>query len=169
VTDTSGTAPDLRAAAAELHAAGLCVLPIKADGTKAPAVSWMQYKVERSTPDQHDAWFTGDRPRGIAVVYGAVSGAVELIEFEGLAIREGLLDEVTEVMQGSGLGEVWAAIQNGWVTESPSGGRHYRVRLDGAAVPRTASWPAAWRPRTSTPPRNGSASPKSPAARSCAS
>jgi hypothetical protein len=125
----------LRDAAAELDAAGLCVLPIKADGSKAPAVSWMQYKVERTTSEQHDAWFTGDRPRGIAVVYGAVSGGVELIEFEGLAIREGLLDEVTEVMQGSGLGEVWDAILNGWVTESPSGGRHYRVCLDGAAVP----------------------------------
>ncbi|MFJ1581755.1 DUF927 domain-containing protein [Streptomyces sp. NPDC088197] len=131
-TDAS---PNLRAAAAELDAAGLCVLPIKADGSKAPAVSWMQYKVTRTTPEQHDSWFNDDRPRGIAVVYGAVSGAVELIEFEGLAIREGLLDEVTEIMTASGLAEPWTAIQNGWVTESPSGGRHYRVRLDGAAVP----------------------------------
>lgn len=126
----------LRAAAAELHEAGFCVLPIKADGSKAPAVSWMQYKMTRTTPEQHDTWFVGDRPRGIAVVYGAVSGGVELIEFEGLAIREGLLTEVTEIMEGSGLGELWAAITTGWVTESPSGGRHYRVRLDdGAAIP----------------------------------
>jgi hypothetical protein len=128
-------ASPLRAAAAELHDAGFCVLPIKADGSKAPAVSWMQYKVTRSTPEQHDAWFDGGRPRGIAVVYGAVSGAVELIEFEGLAIREGLLADVTEIMEGSGLGEAWAAITTGWVTESPSGGRHFRVRLNGAAVP----------------------------------
>ncbi|MFI0894865.1 DUF927 domain-containing protein [Streptomyces sp. NPDC020983] len=129
-------APDLRAAAAELHDAGFCVLPIKADGSKAPIGSWMPYKVDRSTPEQHDTWFAGDRPRGIAVVYGAVSGGVELIEFEGLAIREGLLAEVTEIMEGSGLGEPWSAILTGWVTESPSGGRHYRVRLaGGAAVP----------------------------------
>lgn len=127
--------PALRASARELHDAGLCVLPIKADGSKRPAVSWMQYKVHRSTPAEHDAWFGGDRTRGIAVVYGQVSGGVELIEFEGLAIREGLLTEVTEIMESSGLGEAWAAITNGWVTESPSGGRHYRVRVDGAAVP----------------------------------
>ncbi|MFD0177243.1 hypothetical protein ACFVGZ_35745, partial [Streptomyces rochei] len=104
---TDSQTADLRAAARELHDAGLCVLPIKADGSKRPAVSWMQYKVNRSTPAEHDAWFDGDRPRGIAVVYGAVSGAVELIEFEGLAIREGLLNDVTEIMEASGLGEPW--------------------------------------------------------------
>ncbi|WP_328544608.1 DUF927 domain-containing protein [Streptomyces europaeiscabiei] len=133
MTDTQPT--DLRAAARELHDAGLCVLPIKADGTKKPAVSWLEYKVTRTTPEQHDGWFDGGRPRGIAVVYGEVSGGIELIEFEGLAIREGLLDDVTSIMNDSGLGEPWAAILGGWVTESPSGGRHYRVRVKGGGVP----------------------------------
>jgi pyruvate/2-oxoglutarate dehydrogenase complex dihydrolipoamide acyltransferase (E2) component len=122
---------DLRASARELHDAGLCVLPIKADGTKKPAVSWLEYKVNRTTPEQHDGWFDGGRPRGIAVVYGEVSGGVELIEFEGLAIREGLLDDVTQIMNDSGLGEPWSAVLGGWVSESPSGGRHYRVRVEG--------------------------------------
>lgn len=131
---TDSQTPDLRAAARELHDAGLCVLPIKADGTKKPSVAWLEYKVSRTTPEQHDQWFGGDRPRGIAVVYGAVSGAIELIEFEGLAIREGLLDDVTEIMEASGLSESWAAILGGWVTESPSGGRHYRVRVEGGDV-----------------------------------
>ncbi|MEV2203699.1 bifunctional DNA primase/polymerase [Streptomyces fradiae] len=131
MTDSQPT--DLRAAARELYDAGLCVLPIKADGSKKPAVSWLQYKVKRSTPAEHDAWFGSDRPRGIAVVYGDVSGAVEMIEFEGRAM--GLLSEVTEVMEASGLGEPWHAILTGWVTESPSGGRHYRVRIDGGDVP----------------------------------
>ncbi|MCP8711243.1 bifunctional DNA primase/polymerase, partial [Streptomyces sp. AC04842] len=136
MTDTQPT--DLRAAARELHDAGLCVLPITADGTKKPAVPWMSYKVERTTPEQHDAWFSGDRPRGIAVVYGAVSGGVELLEFEGLALREGLLDEATEIMEAAGpqIAEAWNAILTGWVTESPSGGRHYRVRVEGGDVPR---------------------------------
>ncbi|MFJ8154843.1 DUF927 domain-containing protein [Streptomyces sp. NPDC094468] len=133
---TDSQASDLRAAARELHDAGLCVLPIKADGTKAPDVrSWTPYKLDRSTPDDHDQWFGGDRPHGIAVVYGAVSGNVEMLEFEGLALREGLLDAVTEIMDGSGLGEAWAAVLGGWATESPSGGRHYRVRVEGADVP----------------------------------
>lgn len=127
---------DLRAAARELDEAGLCVLPIKADGSKAPDVrSWTPYKIERSTPEDHDQWFSGDHPHGIAVVYGAVSGAVEMLEFEGLAIREGLLDAVTQIMDDSGLGEPWAAVLGGWATESPSGGRHYRVHVEGADVP----------------------------------
>ncbi|WP_237773278.1 bifunctional DNA primase/polymerase [Streptomyces luteocolor] len=131
MTDAQPT-PDLRASARELHDAGLCVLPIKTDGTKRPAVSWLQYKVKRSTPAEHDAWFTG-KPRGLAVVYGAVSGNVEMIEFEGRALE--LLDEVTEVMNASGLGDAWAALMNGWVTESPSGGLHCRVRIEGGDVP----------------------------------
>ncbi|WP_431772212.1 bifunctional DNA primase/polymerase [Streptomyces cucumeris] len=129
MTDTQS--PDLRASARELHDAGLCVLPIKSDGSKAPAVrSWTPYKVQRSTPAEHDSWFGGSRPAGIAVVYGSVSGNVEMIEFEGHAIADGLLDEVTEIMDASGLGDEWQAILSGWATESPSGGRHYRVRVE---------------------------------------
>ncbi|MER5356106.1 hypothetical protein ABT093_38020 [Kitasatospora sp. NPDC002551] len=133
------TSTTLRDAAREFHDAGLCVLPIKADGSKAPAVSsWTPYKVTRSAPEDHDRWFAPGRAAGIAVVYGAVSGGVEMIEFEGLAVREGVLDEVTEVMEASGLGEVWASIRTGWATESPSGGVHYRVRVGGAPVPPNA-------------------------------
>ncbi|MFE0875375.1 bifunctional DNA primase/polymerase [Streptomyces smyrnaeus] len=128
--------PTLRAAARELHDAGLCVLPIKADGSKAAAVpKWTPYKVTRSTPAEHDRWFDGTRPRGIAVVYGGVSGNVEMIEFEGHAIADGLLDEVTDIMDASGLGDDWATVLNGWATESPSGGRHYRVRVEGGDAP----------------------------------
>ncbi|WP_431997758.1 bifunctional DNA primase/polymerase [Streptomyces fungicidicus] len=131
MTDTQST--DLRAAARELHDAGLCVLPIKADGTKAPALKWTPYKVNRSTPAEHDSWFSSGKPRGVGVVYGAVSGNVEMIEFEGRALD--LLDEVTEVMEASGLGDAWAALLDGWVTESPSGGLHCRVRIEGGDVP----------------------------------
>ncbi|MCY0943568.1 bifunctional DNA primase/polymerase [Streptomyces antarcticus] len=131
--------PDLRASAREMHDAGLCLLPIKADGSKAPDVrSWTPYKVNRSTPAEHDEWFSGRRPRGLAVVYGAVSGNIELLEFEGHAIAEGVLDEVTEIMAASGLGEEWNSLLNGWASESPSGGRHYRVRVEGAPVPPNA-------------------------------
>ncbi len=132
MTDAQNT--DLRAAAREMDDAGLCVIPTKADGTKKPAVSWLQYKVTRSTPEEHDQWFGGDRSRGIAVVYGGVSGGVEMLEFEGLAVRDGVLDEVTEIMEGSGLGEVWQSITTGWASQSPSGGVHYRVRVEGGVA-----------------------------------
>lgn len=124
--------PDLRASARELHDAGLCVLPVKADGSKAPDLrSWTPYKVHRSTPAEHDDWFGDGRRAGIGIVTGAVSGNIELIEFEGLAIREGLLDEVTELAVNSGLGELWQAVTTGWADRSPSGGVHFKVVVEG--------------------------------------
>ncbi|MFJ9027594.1 bifunctional DNA primase/polymerase [Streptomyces sp. NPDC102274] len=133
---TDAQTPNLRASAREMHDAGLCVIPIKADGSKAPAVrSWTPYKVTRSTPEEHDSWFPPGKAAGIAVAYGAVSGGIELIEFEGTAIADGLLDEVTEIMDASGLGDAWQSILTGWASESPSGGRHYRARVMGAPVP----------------------------------
>ncbi|MDX3087157.1 DUF927 domain-containing protein [Streptomyces sp. ME02-6978a] len=129
---TDPQAIDLRAVARELHDAGLCVLPVRADGTKAPDVrSWTQYKVDRSTPEEHDRWFGDGQRTGIGVVTGAVSGNIELIEFEGLAVREGVLDAVAELAVNSGLGELWQAVTNGWADRSPSGGVHYKVVVEG--------------------------------------
>ncbi|MFF0080245.1 bifunctional DNA primase/polymerase [Streptomyces canus] len=124
--------PDLRASARELHDAGLCVLPVKADGSKAPDVrSWTPYKVTRSTPAEHDQWFNNGRHTGIGVVTGAVSGNIELIEFEGLAVQEGLLDQVAEIAANSGLGDLWEAVTTGWADRSPSGGVHFKVVVKG--------------------------------------
>ncbi|WP_051741191.1 bifunctional DNA primase/polymerase [Kitasatospora sp. MBT66] len=129
-------AQTLRDAAREYHDVGLCVLPIKADGSKAADVrSWTPYKVTRSTPEEHDKWFAPGRTAGMAVVYGSVSGGVELIEFEGHAVEDGILEAVTDIMEASGLGPEWDAITTGWATESPSGGLHLRVRVTGGPVP----------------------------------
>ncbi|MFI0897094.1 bifunctional DNA primase/polymerase [Streptomyces sp. NPDC020983] len=136
---TPDAQPNLRATAAELDAAGLCVLPVKGNGTKQPDVrSWMQYKVARSTPEEHDQWFGDGRRTGIGIVTGAVSGNIELIEFEGLAVEEGVLDEVTELANNSGLGDLWLAVTTGWADQSPSGGVHYKVIVEGRpATPNT--------------------------------
>lgn len=124
--------PDLRASAREMHDAGLCVLPVRSNGSKAPDVPrWIQYKVERSTPEEHDRWFGDGRRTGIGIVTGAVSGNIELIEFEGLAVREGLLDQVAEIAVNSGLGDLWEAVTTGWADKSPSGGVHFKVVVKG--------------------------------------
>ncbi|MFM9594004.1 DUF927 domain-containing protein [Streptomyces scabiei] len=136
---TDSQTPDLRAAARELHDAGLCVLPVKPDGTKSPDVrTWTQYKVTRSTPEQHDGWFGDGQRTGIGIVTGAVSGNVELIEFEGLAVEEGILDKVAELANDSQLGNLWQAVTTGWADRSPSGGVHYKVVVKGRpAAPNT--------------------------------
>lgn len=130
---------DLRAVARELYEAGICAVPVSEDGSKTPDLrSWTPYKATPSTPDEHDTWFDPTRrasPRtGIGVVYGAVSGNLELIEFEGRAIVEGLLEKATEIFEASGLGDLWHAITTGWVDVSPSGGKHFRIRVTGTPV-----------------------------------
>jgi hypothetical protein len=130
--------PDLRAAAREYDAAGLSVITVRTDGSKAPDRSWRTYIERRSTPDEHTAWFDPNRRggarTGIGVVFGAVSGNVEMLEFEGRAIAEGYLDKVTEIAEASGLGELWKQVANGWVRQSPSGGLHFHLRVEGAPV-----------------------------------
>lgn len=127
--------PDLRATAQGLHDAGLCPLPVKADGSKAPDVrSWTKYKTERPTPADYDQWFGGERHTGIGIVTGNVSGNVELIEFEGRAVAEGIYEEIAELAENSGLGDLWTAVTTGWVDGSPSGGIHCKVIVtDGPA------------------------------------
>ncbi|MFE5662427.1 DUF927 domain-containing protein [Streptomyces niveus] len=122
-----------------MHDAGLCVLPVKPDGSKAPDVrSWTQYKVTRSTPEDHDRWFGDGHRTGIGAVTGTVSGGVMLIEFEGLAVKEGVLDQVAELAHNSQLGDLWETITTGWAEQSPSGGVHYKVVVkDRPADPNT--------------------------------
>lgn len=146
-----GDVHDLLAAAREYDAAGLCVIPVRADGSKTPDVrSWRAYINTRSTPDEHDAWFDPNRRggarTGVGVIFGPVSGNVEMIEFEGRAIAEGYLEKVAEIAEASGLGEMWKQITNGWVRRSPSGGLHLHVRVEGTQVlgnTKLASRPAA--------------------------
>ncbi len=52
--------------------AGLCVIPLRLDGSKASTVSWKQYQDRKPTDAEIDDWFS--RPAGVAVVCGAVSG-----------------------------------------------------------------------------------------------
>lgn len=64
--------------------AGLAVIPIRADGSKAPAISgWKSYQQEPPTEQQLRAWFSGQhRNAGAAVICGAVSGGLEVLDFD---------------------------------------------------------------------------------------
>src|SRR3712207_2168124 len=62
--------------------AGLSVIPLKLDGTKAVALpSWAQYQTERATESDLLTWF-GKNPKGIGIVGGPVSGNLEVIDFD---------------------------------------------------------------------------------------
>lgn len=118
------------AAALELADAGISVIPVRADGTKAPAVSWKAYSAHAADVVQLVEWFDNAH-QGVGIVCGAVSGNLEMVELEGRAVDR--LSEIAEIADASGLADLWATINAGWTERSPSGGWHAFYRVDGPA------------------------------------
>lgn len=67
--------------AQEYLAAGLSVIPIRADGSKAPTKSWREFQDRLPTDDELRRNFLADNI-GLAIVHGAVSGGTELIDMD---------------------------------------------------------------------------------------
>jgi putative DNA primase/helicase len=61
-------------------AAGVSIVPIRLDGSKASAIPWKEYQSRRATPAEVMRWFA--RPHGIGIVTGRVSGGLEVIDFD---------------------------------------------------------------------------------------
>lgn len=117
-------------AALAWQAAGASVIPVAADGTKRPACPWKRYQAERADADQIHAWF--DRPGyGLGIICGAVSGQLEMLEFEGRAVTEGLLKKASDIMADNGQADLWTLVCTGCVDTSPSGGIHLLYRVGG--------------------------------------
>lgn len=118
------------------YAAGGCVLPAAADGTKRPGLSgWKAYQRERPDIGALAAWFASGQYQGLGVVCGAVSGGLELIEFEGRAMDEGVFEAAEQACEALGLSQVWRLLNLGYVEESPAGGRHLLYRIGDGPVP----------------------------------
>jgi hypothetical protein len=122
---------DLITTARAFEAASFSVVPVRADGSKAPAAFWKKHQTERAGRDLVDEWFTGNRFDGLGVICGAVSGGLEMIELEGRAVAEGYLPKLTAALADHGLAEVWTRIITGYLDSSPSGGLHTLVKVDG--------------------------------------
>ncbi|RSM44708.1 hypothetical protein DMB66_52090, partial [Actinoplanes sp. ATCC 53533] len=126
--------PNTLTAALAWHDAGCAVIPIRADGSKAPLVSWRRFQKERPDRELVRRWFTGSPP-GLAVLCGAVSGGLEMLELEGRAVAEGMGQRLVESVHAAGLSVVWQRIAvDGYAERTPSGGVHLIYRLRGAPV-----------------------------------
>jgi len=69
-------------ARAYLHA-GLSVIPIRRDGSKAPSVgTWKEYQTRLPTEEELRTWYDRPKPPGIAIIGGAVSGGLERLDFD---------------------------------------------------------------------------------------
>ena len=99
--------------------AGINLVPLKADGTKRPAVaSWKHYQSNMATADELASWV--DQGFGFAFVTGVISGGLECLDFderpdETFAKFRDLVDHILIRLP---------------VVETPSGGRHVFYRCD---------------------------------------
>ncbi|PJN24036.1 hypothetical protein CG736_19250 [Kitasatospora sp. CB02891] len=122
------------AAALAWHAAGASVVRVALDGTKRPLGDWKGAQSVRADEQQIRDWFANGHA-GLGVVMGAVSGGLEMFEFEGRAVAEGLADQFNEIVEASGLAEVWNRVKCGYTDRSPSGGFHVVWRVQNGQVP----------------------------------
>lgn len=121
---------DILLRALELANQGISVVPVATDGSKRPGISsWKEYQERRPRTDELMTWFADSQ--GVGVICGAVSGNLEMIELEGRAVAEKLHIELKELATSSGLGDVWARLNDGYVEMTPSGGLHWLYRIDG--------------------------------------
>ncbi len=111
---------DLRHAAHAALAAGLSVVPPREDGSKAPLGEWKRYQTSRPSPQQVEAWYARDR-HGIGLICGAISGNLELLEFETEEVSIAYL----EAAHVAGLGPLVDRIEAGYLEASPAGGTHW--------------------------------------------
>lgn len=62
-------------------AAGISVIPLKLNGSKAPALpSWLPYRDRLATEEELRQWFC--KPAGIGLVCGIISGGLEVLDFD---------------------------------------------------------------------------------------
>ena len=122
--------------AQHLYNNGCAPLPIRPDGTKAPAVAWAAYRDTAPTADTIGNWFATIDTDGVGIVCGAASGNLEMLEVEARAAH--LAPTIGALMADHGLADAWTTINNGWVELTPSGGMHWHYRVsDGPARPNT--------------------------------
>src|SRR5262245_30988052 len=83
----------MKEAATRYVQAGLHVIPIKGDGSKAPALkTWKEYQTRPPRPDELDQWFDGRHDRGLAVLGG---NGLEVLDFD----RGGLTEEFDRLVE----------------------------------------------------------------------
>jgi KaiC/GvpD/RAD55 family RecA-like ATPase len=88
--------PTVLEAARLYAAAGLSVIPIRLGGQKSPAwESWSEHEKRIATADELDRMFS--RNVGIAIIGGAVSGNLEILDFDKPGIFETWLADLAEL------------------------------------------------------------------------
>lgn len=92
LTDTSQVA----VAAQSYLAAGLCVLPANLTAKRPAVVSWKAYQSRLAWDDEVSQWFSDGYHKAICLVTGAVSGNLEMLDFDSQAEAFGRWRELVD-------------------------------------------------------------------------
>lgn len=106
-------------------------MPPKQDGSKTPIERWARYQSERPSADQMGRWYAEGAHTGIGFVCGAVSGNLELFEFDDRETYDAYKDAASEI--DGGLRDLIGRIETGYLEETPGGGVHWFYRCDEVA------------------------------------
>jgi len=94
------THPPLYSAAVRYVEVGLSVIPTD-PRTKAPIIPWKDYQTRPPTAEELASWFITKRSRGLGIVCGAVSGRLEILDFDhNAALYKPWMDFVEDVAPG---------------------------------------------------------------------
>jgi putative DNA primase/helicase len=101
---------------------GLCLVPPRQDGSKAPIGEWRKYQRERPTRKQIESWYGPNT--GLGLVCGEISGNLECLEFDDPTVYRSFL----ELAQTTKLDHLLDRIETGYLERSPSDGIHWLYR-----------------------------------------
>lgn len=101
--------------------AGLCVLPAKTDEKRPLVPSWTEFQKKLPTDEQILNWFFDGAQTGACIIAGAVSGNLEMIDFDGGAE---LFDAWAKIVEEEEPGLLAALV----IETSQSGGKHVIYR-----------------------------------------
>lgn len=117
---------------------GCSVIPIRTDGTKSPVMPWKRYQQDRPTETEVRTWWEQQYPRaGVALICGAVSGNLEMLELEGRASTPELIQQIRQACVVNNIEGVWLLLlgPEGYTEHTPSGGIHIIYRIEDHDIP----------------------------------
>lgn len=114
---------------------GFSVVPIRADGTKRPAVEWAAFQQNPPALSWLTHFLEGRPESGIGIVCGTVSGNLELTEIEARATTEDNLMRIYDECVKRDVDSTWTYLNLTFSVSSPSGGLHLVYRIEDHEVP----------------------------------
>jgi putative DNA primase/helicase len=126
LASSGAAAMALRDYALAAHEAGLCVVPPRQDGTRAPTSTWRKFQSTPPTVDQLKRWYAESARTGIGYVCSTVSGGLEGLDFD----EADAWHAYESLIQDHGLELLWHRTKSGYLERTPSGGYHVLWRTD---------------------------------------